>query len=81
MVQLPCPKLVDLVDKHIVQKWEFTEPDGSKVEQWCQGVVVGDKSCARVHVRWNKEYFRKGDCEVTEEKFLSVLHNKDVEEG
>ena len=34
--------------------FELTEPDGSIVMQWCQGVVVGIKKGDKVHIEWNK---------------------------
>ena len=61
--------------------FELTEPDGSIVMQWCQGVVVGIKKGDKVHIEWNKECLRDGELAVTEEKLLKSKWNKHVEKA
>jgi hypothetical protein len=40
-----------LIGVEMEQLWEYTEPDGSKVLQWCQGIIVRIKTCNRVHIQ------------------------------
>ena len=39
-VQPPRPTIIDLVNKYVEQLWAVTEPDGSKINKWCQDVVI-----------------------------------------
>ena len=78
--QPPMPKVDEsLVDSRIEQLWEFKEPDGTKVPVWCKGTVVGIKAGSVVHIKWDADYLREGDPEVSEEKLLIEKWNKCVE--
>ena len=70
-----------LIDRRTEQLWDFHEPDGTVVQVWCRGVVVGVKGNSKVHIRWDDAYLKKGDPKVTEERFLVSKWNKHVEES
>jgi hypothetical protein len=70
-----------LIGVEMEQLWEYTEPDGSKVLQWCQGIIVGVKTRNRVHIQWNENCLREGGLPITEEVFMKSKYNKHVEGG
>ena len=75
-----CPTIDgSFIGAKIEQLWTFTEQDGTMVQRWCQEVVIAIKTNNRVHVEWNNNCVRKGEPEVTEEKFLKSKWNKHVE--
>ena len=65
----------------IEQLWEFTEEDGMVVQQWCQGTVVTVKKNNRVHIEWDELCLCDGDSKITQEKFLKMKWNKQVNEA
>ena len=65
----------------IEQLWEFTEENGTKVLQWCQGEVVAVLSNSRVQIEWEERCLREGDPKVTQEKMMISKWNKHVEEA
>ena len=71
----------DLVGKRIEQAWEYMEPSGEPVLQWCKGVVVAVGKNSKVHIEWDEECLREGDPNETRERLLKSKWNKYVEEG
>jgi hypothetical protein len=70
-----------LIGVEMEQLWEYTEPNGSKVLQWCQGIIVGVITCNRVHIQWNENCLLEGGLPITEEIFMKSKFNKHVEGG
>ena len=70
-----------LIGVEMEQLWEYTEPDGSKVLQWCQGIIVGIRTRNRVHIQWNQNCLCEGGLPITEEVFMKSKFNKHVEGG
>ena len=70
-----------LIDRRMEQRWDFKEPNGKVVPMWCRGTIVGVKGNSRVHIRWDDDYVREGETNITEERFLVSKWNKQVEEG
>ena len=75
------PKKQPAIDENFIgaeieQLWDFKEPDGTIVNQWCRGEVVAVKKNNKVHVQWDKSCLREGDPEITEETFLKSKWNK-----
>jgi hypothetical protein len=68
-----------LIDTRIEQLWVFTEEDGTKVPEWCRGVVVAIKSGDRVRIEWDDACRRDGDPKFSDEKLLKSKWNKQVE--
>ena len=81
------PRTMPEVDESLIgvemeQLWEYTEPDGSKVLQWCQGIIVGVKTRNRVHIQWNENRLREVGLLITEEVFMNKSkYNKHIEGG
>jgi len=71
----------NLVGLEIEQLWMFEEEDGTRVKQWCQGVVIAIKNRDRVHIQWDKECLRDGDLPISEEVLMKSKYNKHVEGG
>ena len=67
-----------LIGKEIEVLYSYNEPDGSKVDQWCQGLVVAVKSQNRVHVQWCESTLREGDIPITEEVLMKSKWNRHV---
>ena len=68
-----------LIGTRIEQLWVFTEEDGTKVPEWCRGVVVAIKSGDRVRIEWDDACHRDGDPKFSDKKLLKSKWNKQVE--
>jgi hypothetical protein len=80
--QPPRPNVDEsFVGSRIEQLWIFTEKDGTKVPQWCQGEVIAVKKGNKVHIKWDEECLREGDAKVSQERLLVSKYNKHVEEA
>ena len=81
-MQPPRPSVDEgLIDQRVKQLWDFIEPDGTVVHVWCRGLVVAVKSNSRVHIRWDDDYVRRGEPNITEERLLVKNWNRSVEGG
>ena len=81
-MQPPRPSVDEsLIDQKVKQLWDFVEPDGTVVPMWCHGLVVAVKTNSRVHIRWDDEYVRRGEPNITEERLLVKKWNRAVEGG
>ena len=81
-MQPPRPNIDgSLIDRRMEQRWDFKEPSGKVVPMWCKGTIVAVKGNSRVHIRWDDNYVREGETNVTEERLLVSKWNKQVEEG
>ena len=50
------------VDSRIEQYWIYEEEeDGTKVPQWCQGVVIAVKKSNKVKIEWNQKHHHHRD--------------------
>ena len=80
--QTKNPPTIDVtfIGTRIEQFWEFTEPNGTKKLIWCKGTVVAvNNNNNKVRIKWEKEYYRSGDLEISEEALLKTKWNKQVE--
>ena len=68
----------DLIGSEIEILYSYKEPDGSAVDQWCQGIVVAIKTRNRVHIQWRESTLREGDLSITEEVLMKSKWNKHV---
>ena len=57
------------------------EANGSKVPQWCQGLVVTMKTRNRVHIQWNDNCMHESDLQITGDVLMKSKYNKHVEGG
>ena len=81
-MQPPRPEVEEnMIGLEVEQLWIFEEEDGSKVSQWCQGLVVAVKTRGKVHIQWNEDCLRQGDQPITEEVLMKSKFNKHVEGG
>ena len=71
----------DLLNKEIEILYEFTEPCGKVINQWCQGVVVAIKRNNKIHISWRESTLREGDVQITEETLMKSKWNKHVPGG
>ena len=70
-MQPPRPEVGEnLIGFEVEQLWIFEEEDGSKVSQWCQGLVVAVKTRGKVHIQWNEDCLREGDIPIAEEVLM-----------
>lgn len=64
------------LDERIQQLFEYPEREKADRKVWCKGLVVGVKNNNIVRIKWDKEYLRPGDSEITEEQLLLEKFNK-----
>ena len=76
--QPTSPPKIDktILDKRIQQLFEYPERDKDDKKVWCQGLVVGVKKDNTVRIKWDKQYLRPGDLEITEETLFTERFNK-----
>jgi hypothetical protein len=75
--QLCMPEIDSLVGRRIDKLFEYVEPGGEHVLQWCQGEVIDapKQNSNIVVVRWDEQYCDDGNISETHEKLLQQKWN------
>ena len=71
------PEIDSLVGRRIDKLFEYVEPGGEHVLQWCQGEVIDapKQNSNIVVVRWDEQYCDNGNISETHEKLLQQKWN------
>ena len=76
--RIAAPKLdKSLIGFKLEKLFEYTEPDGSVVPQWCHGEVIGVKNekTGTFKVKWNEQFIGEGEKDWSFEKLLETKWN------